>query len=115
MIIQIENFIVVKTCHRAIFADANEVRQPKPSELYDLVFDAKRFILKFRSIIELVPLQIYNSTFLFSPQASIVRNLFQKEIDWIRISSGVEQNWRPTLQILQTRSAASCFHVIGAS
>jgi hypothetical protein len=69
-------------------ADANKVGQPKLSKLYALVCDAKRFILKFRSIIELAPLQIYNRAPLFSPQSSIVRNLFQKEIDWVRISSG---------------------------
>jgi WD40 repeat protein len=104
MIIQLENLIVSEVCHCAIFVDANEVGQPKPSELYALVYDAKRFILKFRSVIELAPLQIYNSALLFSPQASIVRNLFQKEIDWVRISSGVEQNWSPILQTLEGHS-----------
>jgi WD40 repeat protein len=104
MIIQLENLAVSEACHCAIFADANKVGQPKPSELYTLVCDAKRFILKFGPVIELAPLQIYNSALLFSPRASIVRNLFQKEIGWVRISSGVEQNWNPTLQTLEGHS-----------
>jgi N-terminal domain of NWD NACHT-NTPase/NACHT domain/WD domain, G-beta repeat len=106
MIIQLENLIVSEACHYAIFADANKVGQPKPSELYNLVFDAKRFLLKFRSVIEMTPFQIYNSALLFSPQASIIRNLFQKEIDWVRISSGVEQNWSPALQTLEGHSSS---------
>jgi WD40 repeat protein len=104
MIVQLENLTVSEACHWVIFADANGFEQPKPSELYALVCDAKRFILKYRSVIELAPLQVYSGTLLFSPQASIVRNLFQKKIDWVRISSGVEQNWSPALQTLEGHS-----------
>jgi hypothetical protein len=104
MIIQLEGLIVSKARRCIIFWDANAVEQPKPSELYALVYNARRFILKNRSVIELTPLQIYSSALLFSPQASITRNLFQKEIDWVRISSGLEQNWSPLLQTLEGHS-----------
>jgi WD40 repeat protein len=86
--------------------DAKLVGQPKPSELYSLVQDAERFILSHMSVIKSTPLQIYSSALLFSPQASIVRNLFQKEIDWVRISSGVEQNWSSNLQTLEGHSSS---------
>ncbi len=92
--------------------------QPKPSEPYNFVLDAKRFILKFRSMIELAPLQIYNSALLFSPQASIIRNLFEKEID----GSVFHQEWNKMeillckhLSCIQARSIALFFRATGAS
>ncbi|KAI0388002.1 WD40-repeat-containing domain protein [Hypomontagnella monticulosa] len=72
-----------------------------PSELYSLVCDAKRFIPRYISIIESAPLQIYSSAILFSPQASIVRRLFQQNIDCIRALSGVEHIWSPTVRVLE--------------
>jgi hypothetical protein len=50
MITQLENLVVSDVCHCAIFADVNGIGQPKPSELYALVCDAKRFILKNKSV-----------------------------------------------------------------
>lgn len=101
MIIELENLVVSETCHFAIFAGANGVGQPKPSELHALVCDAKRFILKFKPVIESAPLQIYNNALLFSPQTGIIRKLFQREVYWVRISPGVEYNWSHTLQTLE--------------
>src|SRR6266536_5930058 len=37
--------------------------------------DAKQFILRHRLVIELAPLQTYTSALLFTPQASVIRNL----------------------------------------
>jgi hypothetical protein len=73
MIIQLEKLTISKAYHYTIFA-ANKVEKQKQklSKLYALVYNAKRFILKFRLVIKLALLQIYNSVFLFSPQASIV-------------------------------------------
>ncbi len=67
--------------------------------------DARRFILEFRSIIETAPLEVYNSALLFSPEASIVKRLFSKELPgWIERPPLVEMNWTPSLQALEGHS-----------
>ncbi|KAI0102848.1 quinon protein alcohol dehydrogenase-like superfamily [Nemania sp. FL0031] len=69
-----------------------------------IVYDAKRFTLAFRSIIEIYPLQIYNSALLFSPTKSTIRKVFSKEIPaWVqnqRLPS-VDENWSPYLHTLE--------------
>lgn len=64
--------------------------------------DARRFTLEFRYIIETAPLQVYNSALIFSPEASIVKNLFSHELPkWIERLPTVEENWTPSLQALE--------------
>jgi len=58
------------------------------------------------SVIDSVPLQIYSSALLFSPQASIVRSLFFENINWVRISAGLEKNWGSTLQTFEGHSGS---------
>lgn len=50
------------------------------SELNDLVEDALRFALTHRVICDTVPLQLYNSALIFSPEQSQVRKNFSYEI-----------------------------------
>ena len=51
-----------------------------------LVQDAYRFVMYHKGAIECSPLQAYVSALLFSPAASLVRRLFQREEpDWITI------------------------------
>jgi hypothetical protein len=53
--------------------------------LHAFIYDAKRFALYNRSIIEQVPLQLYCSALVFAPENSIVRRKFKKCIpDWIQ-------------------------------
>ena len=49
------------------------IRIPKHSHY----FDAKRFILKYRQIVEKAPLQVYASGLLFAPRKSIIRRTFE--------------------------------------
>ncbi|KAI3319814.1 hypothetical protein HD806DRAFT_508037 [Xylariaceae sp. AK1471] len=42
--------------------------------------DASWFILSFRQIIDLYPLQIYSSTSIFTPMKSMIRRMFQDYI-----------------------------------
>jgi WD40 repeat protein len=77
------------------------------SGLQALVHDAKRFILNSRFIIEEAPLQAYCSALIFSPKASIVRELFWDQVpDWIKRTSGVQEDWNPSLQTLEGHSGA---------
>ncbi|KAF6796352.1 beta transducin-like protein HET-E4s [Colletotrichum sojae] len=53
-----------------------------------LVYDAQRFLLRYRWIIERAPLQIYCSALIFSPMRSRVRSLFEGLIpSWITKNS----------------------------
>jgi hypothetical protein len=45
------------------------------SNLSDFLEDARRFILTYRHIVDLAPLQLYSSAIIFAPQTSLVRNI----------------------------------------
>jgi WD40 repeat protein len=85
-------------------ADLVYIKPDEQTELHALVYDARRFILKYRSVIEIAPLQVYNSALLFSPARSVVRNLFlDQDQTWIKISPVVE-DWDFFLQTLEGHS-----------
>ena len=68
--------------------------------------DAKRIILESRYVAETAPLQLYNSTLIFSPEASIIKRQFSKELPkWIERFPIVEENWTPSLQALEGHSS----------
>ena len=47
--------------------------------------DAVRFVLNFRSIIEIAPLQVYCSALTLSPKGSTIKKQFWNNVpDWIR-------------------------------
>ncbi|KAF8534300.1 hypothetical protein BDD12DRAFT_983947 [Trichophaea hybrida] len=74
-------------------------------KLFSIVYDAKRFILNNRSIIETAPLQIYCSALVFSPQKSIIRNEFLDQSPrWLKRTPVVQPEWNPSLQSLEGHS-----------
>src|SRR5271156_4204545 len=73
--------------------------------LLAFVNDAQRFILNNASIIGVAPLQVYCSALLFSPKASIVRQLFWDQVPvWIKRSPDVQEEWNASLQTLEGHS-----------
>ena len=67
-----------------------------------IVYDAKRFILSNRSCIEEMPLQLYISALIFSPEKSVIKNQNLDQIPtWIKRPCVVEDNWSPLLQTLE--------------
>ncbi|KAI9868485.1 MAG: hypothetical protein M1813_005929 [Trichoglossum hirsutum] len=64
--------------------------------------DAERFTLRFRSILEDAPLQVYSSALIFAPETAIIRKTFADHIPvWVDIISKVGGNWdacRSTLE-----------------
>ncbi|KAI1146501.1 Quino protein amine dehydrogenase [Nemania diffusa] len=78
-------------------------------ELYDLVHDAKRFLLAHRSFVELYPLQIYSSALLFSPENSLVRRKFKDAVPgWITLRATMRLNWSPLLHTLDHGNDPIC-------
>ncbi|XP_044716306.1 NACHT domain-containing protein [Hirsutella rhossiliensis] len=70
-------------------------------ELAAFVYDAKRFILHNRSIVEEAPLQLYSSALVFTPENSIVRRQFEKQVPgWIHRLPTMSKQWSPLLRRL---------------
>jgi WD40 repeat protein len=70
--------------------------------LHAFIYDAKRFALYNRSIIGQVPLQLYCSALVFSPETSIIREIFENNVPpWIERKPGVQAHWSAALQTLE--------------
>ncbi|KUJ12357.1 uncharacterized protein LY89DRAFT_738145 [Mollisia scopiformis] len=70
--------------------------------LHAFIYDAKRFALYNRSVIEQVPLQLYCSALVFAPENSIIRKKFKTCIpDWIQQEPKVQARWNAALQTLE--------------
>jgi WD40 repeat protein len=73
----------------------------------DFLHDANRFVLNYRSIIDLCPLQLYASAIVFTPQESVVRRLFETYVPkWILLSPKVDLTWDACLQTLEGHGAS---------
>lgn len=71
----------------------------------DLVYDAKRFILKNRSMVVDNPLQLYVSAIVFSPYHSVIRDQNPNHFPpWIKRLPEVENDWSSILQTLEGHS-----------
>ncbi|KAK3936626.1 hypothetical protein QBC46DRAFT_357311 [Diplogelasinospora grovesii] len=80
------------------------------SQLMSLSRDAQRFIRYHYPVIVHYPLQLYASALVFSPTASRVRELFKHEKpEWIPTKPGMDDDWGPCLQILESGSLAVTF------
>ncbi|KAK6356044.1 hypothetical protein TWF718_000418 [Orbilia javanica] len=72
----------------------------KALELSGFLHDSKRFLLQNRWIVNEAPLQLYSSALIFSPETSVVKNMFRSRIPtWIRRSPKMSQSaWGAELQ-----------------
>ncbi|CVL11245.1 related to vegetatible incompatibility protein HET-E-1 [Fusarium proliferatum] len=78
-----------------------------PAPVTKLLQDARRFILTHRRAIEIAPLQAYASALVFSPECSLVRQLFKhEEPDWITLKPKMDNNWDNCLQTLEGHDRA---------
>src|SRR5437762_7763273 len=67
-----------------------------------LVHDATRFILTFRPVLEVAPLQVYCAGLIFSPNTSIIKKNFLNEVPaWVSCVSEGPETWSPHLQTLK--------------
>ncbi|KAH0550954.1 hypothetical protein GP486_007681, partial [Trichoglossum hirsutum] len=64
------------------------------STVSSFLHDAERFTLRFRSILEYTPLQVYSSALIFAPGTSIAQKTFADHIPgWVNMISKVENDW----------------------
>ncbi|WPJ63259.1 hypothetical protein SMAC4_13631 [Sordaria macrospora] len=76
-----------------------------PSQLSKLVWDAYRFALSNKSIIEQAPLQAYISALVFAPSRSLIKRNFKgEEPEWIQTKPAVELDWNACFQTLEGHS-----------
>ncbi|KAI9862795.1 MAG: hypothetical protein M1813_004291 [Trichoglossum hirsutum] len=67
--------------------------------------DAGRFTLRFRSILEDAPLQVYSSALIFAPETAIIRKTFADHIPgWVSVMSKVEDDWDSCRNTLEGHS-----------
>ena len=82
-----------------------EVKSNANPGLRAMARDAVRFVLTFRAVIEIAPLQVYCSALIFSPRRSTVREHFWHHVpDWIEETLVVPEDWDSTLQVLNAHS-----------
>ncbi|KAL4721787.1 hypothetical protein ACLX1H_011281 [Fusarium chlamydosporum] len=73
-----------------------------------LLEDARRFILTHKRPIEIAPLQVYASGLVFSPERSLIRELFKREEpDWINLKPRIGKNWSNCMQTLEGHSSVT--------
>ncbi|PON26239.1 hypothetical protein TGAM01_v204715 [Trichoderma gamsii] len=83
------------------FGLVNDQTSDMEKTLVDLVRDTKRFAFEHSGIIEEAPLQVYCSALLFSPEQSIIRQIYNSQLpNWIIPSFQRRPTWAPYTQIL---------------
>ncbi|OBT67626.1 hypothetical protein VE03_03802 [Pseudogymnoascus sp. 23342-1-I1] len=91
---------------QAILALEAHIMVNKSPDLYEFIYDARRFVIYSRSVIEQAPLQLYCSALIFAPEKSIIRGTFKKCIPtWIERKPRVQAHWRAPLQTLEGHSS----------
>ncbi|KAH6982634.1 Pfs, NACHT and WD domain protein [Ilyonectria destructans] len=78
---------------------------PTRRDLFNIVWDARRFILSHGWAIANAPLQAYASALIFSPRLSETRKQFGKHApNWIVTTSAIESNWNACQATLEGHS-----------
>ncbi|PVH97942.1 putative WD-repeat protein [Periconia macrospinosa] len=80
--------------------------QKSGPSLQGIVHDAVRFVLAFRPVLEEVPLQVYDAGLVFSPSASVIKEIFSQEAPaYLPCMPEVSKNWSACLQTLKGHSS----------
>ena len=77
------------------------------STVSSFLHDAERFTLRFRSILEDAPLQVYSSALIFAPETSIIQKTFADHIPgWVNMISKVGNVWDSCRNTLEGHSGS---------
>ncbi|RYP28112.1 hypothetical protein DL767_007369 [Monosporascus sp. MG133] len=75
------------------------------AQIVEFLKDAEKFVLRYRSIIERAPLQIYGSALVYSPTMSEVKNNQWKErLSFIGKTAGIRDSWGAYQQTFEGHS-----------
>ncbi|KAF2818057.1 hypothetical protein CC86DRAFT_436486 [Ophiobolus disseminans] len=79
---------------------------PSASSISAFLHDAKRFILRFQSVLADAPLQIYSSALVFAPKKSLVRQAFVNQVlQQVEMLSTREADWDACRSTLEGHSS----------
>ncbi|KAH0542416.1 hypothetical protein FGG08_003171 [Glutinoglossum americanum] len=77
----------------------------KSDTVSKFLHDAERFTLRFRSILEDAPLQVYSSALIFAPEMTIIRKTFADHIPgWVNMVSRLGDDWDACRSVLEGHS-----------
>ncbi|KAL2816634.1 Quino protein amine dehydrogenase [Aspergillus cavernicola] len=82
------------------------IQDDKDSKLSEFLYDAWRFLLKYRHIADTAPLQLYSSGLIFAPANSVIRKTFESELSAWKQLPKVEKTWSGELQTLEGHSSS---------
>ncbi|KAI9764067.1 MAG: hypothetical protein M1840_008871 [Geoglossum simile] len=78
----------------------------KSDTVSKFLHDGERFTLRFRSILEDAPLQVYSSALIFAPEMTIIRKTFADHIPgWVDMISKLGDHWDACRSTLEGHSA----------
>ncbi|KAJ5761804.1 uncharacterized protein N7511_005186 [Penicillium nucicola] len=84
----------------------NAISDNVSSTISDFIYDAKRFILRFRQILDQAPLQVYSAGLIFAPRTGIIRQEFKRLLpSWLCQLPEAEEGWSALTQTLEGHSA----------
>ncbi|EMD84659.1 hypothetical protein COCHEDRAFT_1167455 [Bipolaris maydis C5] len=90
-----------------LLARLQALATPSNSVVAKFLHDAVRFVLRFVPILAKAPLQIYSSALLFSPESSLVRKVFIREVPQaVKVISGRDAEWDACRSVLESHSAS---------
>ncbi|KAL4746033.1 hypothetical protein BDW72DRAFT_198068 [Aspergillus terricola var. indicus] len=96
---------IISECLNALDTLLELTKDTQKTPIYLFLSDARRYIYKFVSIVDLAPLQLYSSGLIFAPQRPSIRTNFVREFPgWLYRGPRVEENWSPELQTLEGHS-----------
>ena len=80
----------------------------KGENIFEFIYDIKRFVLQNQYLIDKAPLQIYVSAIIFTPERSIIRKIFnpEKMIHWVFKLPRVQNSWDALLQTLEGHTSS---------
>jgi len=83
----------------------------RDTNLFAIVNDSERFVLRFFDAIEESAPHIYDSALLWSPGSSLVRALYQDQIPQeVKLINGIEQSWDACTREVRTEFLLSIYH-----
>jgi WD40 repeat protein len=71
------------------------------------LFDSKRVIRSYCSMIDTSPLQVNSSAIVFAPEQSVVRRTFRQQFPaWLALPPNVDSDWDSCIQTLEGHSSS---------
>ncbi|EMD85645.1 hypothetical protein COCHEDRAFT_1148005 [Bipolaris maydis C5] len=79
---------------------------PSANLVLDFLYDSKRLVLRFQSILADAPLQIYYSALVFAPEKSVIRQTFIDQVpETVKMLSMREAHWDACRNTLEDHSS----------